>query len=353
MRISDYSPLDDALDVISGCGYALGNGNFNHAPMVVEALCALGYPQSVPSWLAAYRGRMQPRPTATERIDSDGWQEALGRRERFADWASFFANELTEAAWPAVLDCWVARLAPGFCAAATHGVIRLGHAVRGLGERETPSRRRELAEALASWAATWQRLPADDAGRIEPMPLPEAIARVPVVPPELRRSGNITAALGVLGDCPEFLPVIGWFGGDGPIAPQIAELTELFAHVYLANARDIPTAIAFIHAVTSPAALGNIVPHIHEATARTLSRYAWQSCCALYACYGRGTAFAESVAPCAKNEDELARQAIAHGDEHVIKFTEACLSRHATAASAAFLAAADHVAAVIPQRRAG
>lgn len=353
MRTPDYSPLDDALDAIAPYGMALGNGNFNHAPMVAEALCALGYPQPVQPWLAAYHGRMLPRPMAGERIDGYDWRQALGRRERFADWASFFANELAEAAWPAVLDRWAARLAPGFCAAATHGVIRLGHAARGLAERETPSRRRELAEALASWAATWQRLPEDDAARIDPMPPQEAVARVPVVPPELRLAGNITTALTILGDFPEFLPVIGWLGGDGPVAPKIAELTELFARVYLANARDVPSAIAFIHAVTSPAALGNIVPHISEATARTLLRYAWQSCCALYACYGRGTAFAEHVTSCAKNEDELVLQAISHGDEHVIKFTEACLSRHATAASGAFLSAADHVAGVIPQRRPG
>jgi hypothetical protein len=275
----------------------------------------------------------------------------LGHRERFSDWALFFANELEEAAWPAVLERWVGRLAPGFCAAATHGVIRLGHAVRGLALCETPSRRREFADALASWAASWQRLPESDTGRIAPMPLREAIERVPVVPAELRRRGNITTALAILSKFPPFHPVIGWLGDDRPIASQIAELTELFARVYLAHARDVPTTIAFIHAVTSPSALGNIAPYIGEASARALLRYAWQSCCALYACYGSGTALAASVEPGDKNEEQLAHQAVVHGDEHVIKFTEACLARHATSASAAYLAAADHAAQVIPRRQ--
>jgi hypothetical protein len=296
---------------------------------------------------------MEPRRPARELIRADDWHHALGRRERFADWSLFFRNELEEAAWPTVLDRWVGRLAPGFCAAATHGVIRLGHAVRGIAKDELPSRRRELADALASWAASWRRLLESDARPVETLPLREAIVRVPIVPPEQRLPGNIVAALAALRDLPEFLPVIGWIDNNGPIAPQIAELTELFARVYLTNARDIPTAIAFIHALTSPAALGNIVPYIGETTARTALRYAWQTGCALYACYGGGNAFAERVAPSEKSEQQLAEQAIDNGDEHVIKFTEACLSRYAVSPSAAYLTAADHIGGLVRRRRLG
>jgi hypothetical protein len=346
-----YTSLDDALDEIAPYGVDLKNGNSNHAPMVVEALCALGRPEAVRPWLARYRERMQPRPAPAEPIGSDDWRSALGRRGRFSDWALFFADELDEDPWPNVLERWVTRLAPGFCAAATHGVIRVGHAVRGIAERETPSRRRELADALAGWAATWRQLPV--AGPANGVLSPsQAIARAPVVPPERRLPGNIAAALAVLGDFPEFSPVIGMIDAEGPVAPLIAELTELFARVYLTNARDIPTTIAFIHAVTSHAALGNIAPHVSETTARTALRFAWQSGCALYACYG-GVAPAETVEPHDEKKEQLAERAIANGDEHVIKFTEACLNRHAVAASAAYLGAADHVAGMIRPRRAG
>ena len=37
MRVPSYEPLDDALDRLSRYGPQLANGNFNHAPMVVEA----------------------------------------------------------------------------------------------------------------------------------------------------------------------------------------------------------------------------------------------------------------------------------------------------------------------------
>src|SRR5271166_3017832 len=204
MRTPCYSSLDDALDEIAPFGIELKNGNSNHAPMVAEALCALGHPEAVRPWLSRYRERMQLRPAAGERILTDDWQSALGRRERFADWAVFFANELEEASWRAVLDHWVTRLAPGFCAAATHGVIRVGHAVRAVAESETPSRRRELADALASWAATWQQLPRAGDGRGETTPPRDAIARVPIVPVERRLPGNIVQALAALRDFPEF-----------------------------------------------------------------------------------------------------------------------------------------------------
>ena len=350
MRTPLYSSLDDTLDEIAPYGIELKNGNSNHAPMVAEALCALGRPEVVTPWVTRYRERMQPRAPARERIHSDGWRDALGRRERFSDWASFFADELGDAPWQRVLDRWVARLAPGFCAAAIHGVIRVGHAVRGIAEHETPSRRREFADALAGWAATWQQLPPGDPTATGMLTPRQAIARVPIVLPERRLPGNIVAALAGLGDFPEFSPVIGMIDTDGPVMPLIAKLTELFARVYVANARNIPTTIAFIHAVTSPAALGNIAPHVDAATARTTLRYAWQSGCALYACYGGGTATAEDIGPPAVAGDELVNRAIANGDEHVIKFTEACLSRHAAAPSPAYLAAADHVAGIIRRR---
>jgi hypothetical protein len=351
MRAASYVSLDEALETLAPYGIELKNGNSNHAPMVVEALCALGRPDAVMPWLTRYRDRMLPRNVAGGRIRRDDWRAALGERAGFADWSAFFTEELRERPWREVLDHWMERLAPGFCAAATHGVIRVGHAVRGLAERETSPRLRELADAFASWAATYQELPAGGQvanGKLTPR---EAIARVPVVPPDRReKAGNITAALRVLDDMPEFSSAIGLIDASGELTPLIAELTEVFAQVYLANANDIRTTIAFIHGVTSPAALGNIAPVISERTARAALRYAWQAGCGLYACFGGGTATAEIIAPRESNEEEVVDHAIAHGDEHVIKFTEACLHRYALCPSSVYIAAADHVRGMIPRR---
>lgn len=54
----------------------------------------------------------------------------------------------------------VAAPAPGVAASATHGVIRVGHAVRALlTDGEDGPHVTELAHGLAYWAARWQPIP--------------------------------------------------------------------------------------------------------------------------------------------------------------------------------------------------
>jgi hypothetical protein len=350
MRAPCYSAHDAALDTIAAYGIELKNGNSNHAPMVAEALCALGRPDAVTPWIERYRARMSPRPPPGDRIAGGDWRGALGRRERFPDWARFFALELDAAPWEAVLDRWVDRLAPGFCAAATHGPIRVGHAVRAVADSATPARRRELADALAGWAATYRELPGSPGAGNGTMQPCRAIAEVPIVPSERRRAGNIVAALAVLDDFPQFAPTIGLVDTSGDIDTLVAGLADTFARVFLANVRDIRTAIAFIHGVTSLAALGNLAPHLAAATMRKAARYSWQAACGLYACYGGVPATAEHLGREADDADMLADRAIANGDEHVIKFTEACLSRNAIWPSPAYAAAIAHLLGVIVRR---
>jgi Questin oxidase-like len=347
VQTSSYAALDAAFEAIMPFDIALENGNSNHAPMVAEALCALGRPDAVAPWLDRYRVRMRPRPAPGERVAGD-WRAALGRRDRFADWAVFFAEELATARWPEVLDHWVERLAPGFAAAATHGPIRVGHAVRALAAAETPARRRELGDALAAWAATYCELPAAAGAAPETEPR-RALAAVPVVPPERRRPGNIAARLAGLAEFPEFAPAIGLLDTSGDVDALLAALTEAFARVFLAHARDVPSAIAFVHGVNSLAALGNLVPHVAAETARRAVRYAWQAGAGLYASYAGAGPLPEIVAADGDNA-ALPERAIANGDEHVIKFTEVCLRRNAVSASPAYPAAVARLFEIMPGR---
>ena len=350
MPTSNYESLDEALEALAGYDIGLKNGNSNHAPMVAEALCAMGRAHMVLPWIARYKERLLPRPPADDPIRTETWRSALGRRERFADWAEFFGEELRQAPWPEVLDRWTGRLMPGFCAAATHGVIRVGHAVRSLAVAETPLRKGELADALASWAATYRELPSSDREADRPMAPREAIAKVPVIAPDQRPTlGNITASLAMLDDFPEFAPAIGLIDVSGDIETLLAELTEIFARIYLANAHDGLTTIVFIHGVTSLGAFGGIIPNVGETTARSALRYAWQSGCALYACFGT-RAMAEDIEPCPQNAEMLIDRALANGDEHMIKFTEACLRRDALVPSPAYRAAVDHALATMRRR---
>jgi questin oxidase-like protein len=350
MPSSNYEPLDGALEALAGSDITLKNGNSNHAPMVAEALCAMGRPQAVMPWIVRYKERLLPRPATGDPIRAETWRSALGQRDRFADWAEFFGEELRQAPWREVLDRWTGRLMPGFCAAATHGAIRVGHAVRSLAATETSWRRRELGDALASWAATYRELPSSDRITDRPMAPREAILNVPVIAPDQRRPlGNITASLAMLDDLPKFPPIIGLIDVSGDIETLLAELTETFARIYLANAHDVPTTIVFIHGVTSLAAFGGVIPNVGETTARSALRYAWQSGCALYACFG-ARAMGEDIEPCAENAETLIDRAVANGDEHVIKFTEACLRRNALAPSPIYRAAVDHALGTMPRR---
>jgi hypothetical protein len=344
-----YAPLDDALEILAHFGPDLTNGNFNHAPMVAEALCALGHPEAVFPWIEAYRSRMTPRGGASETIDWSQWRDHLGRRDSFPAWSRLFAAELAEAPWQSVLDRWAVRLAPGYSGAATHGAIRVGHAARGLADAATRVRLRELADALASWAASYSELPSAADPRPAGLAPRAALAQVPIVPQDRRPPGNITTALNKLVEFPEFAAAIDLVDLGDDLDAAVAQLAELFVRVYLANAVDTRTFIVFVHSVTALHALGNLLPHVGEQTGRALARHAWQAGCGLYAAFG-GAAPRDDIDAVDDDVATLVDQAIANGDEHVIKFTEACLARHKIAPSPAYLAAIRHALGVVRRR---
>jgi len=345
--MADYSMMEAALDRLAGYGPDLRNGLTNHAPMAAEALAAMGRADVVMPWIERYRANFLPRPRRRDRVTRDGWRAALGAMDRTEDWTAFFAEELNEAPWTEVLERWTARFAPGICASATHGVIRVGHAVRSLDQLVSPARIRELAEGLGYWAANYQVLPS--AHDVRPgMRASEAIATVPVVPPAERKfDGTIVSSLAALGDFPAFAPVIGLIDVSGSLAAIVSDLTETFVRVYLANAHDFLSTIVFIHGVTSATAVRSILPHLSDATARAAVRHAWQAGCGLYSAFATTPPLAGEIEPPVEARETLVDMAIANGDEHAIKFTEACLREYDWNRSPAYLAAARHAIATL------
>jgi hypothetical protein len=350
MPSSSYAVLDEALERLAPYDINLVNGNANHAPMVAETLCALGRPDAVLPWIEAYRPRLLSRSSPADRIESGEWPAMLGRRDGFTTWSSFFGEELEVAPWRDVLDLWALRLAPGLSGAATHGVIRAGHAVRALAQAETQIRLRELADALGSWAASYSELPGTPPATPRRMSPREAIRVLPVVPLEQRRPGNISAALDRLAEFPEFASAIGLIEPAGDLDERVAELGDIFARVYLANITTTLTVIAFIHGVTSLHAIGNILPQVSGATGHRLVLYGWQGGCGLYSCFGNGAVMAEEVEPMTENPERLIDRAVANGDEHAIKFTEACLHLNTLYPSAAYPLAVRHALGALGQR---
>lgn len=330
--------IDDALEILEDTGPEFAGGLANHGPMAAEALFAMCRPDVVVPWVEVYRRRLQERPVSSQPIARDEWREALGDGKRVADWTVFFERELAESPWRDVLNVWALRLAPGLVAAATHGVIRTGHAVRSLSRGETPRRLHELAEGLAYWAARYQVLPGTPSANGSLVPS-EALAQVDIVPVEQQEArGLITVGLWQLKDFAPFVGTIDLVDTTGDPSQFISDLTETFAAVYLANA-DGGRVIHFVHAVTGPSALRLLAPHLAPETTRSAMRYAWQAAAGLYAAFGRNPAAAPAEPP-AGDADDLIDRAIATGDEHAIKFTEACLREHALNPKPVYLIAA-------------
>jgi len=338
-----HTLFDTALESIKDAGPDLRNGLTNHAPMAIDALCALGREDAVMPWLEHYQAGMLPWPATKEPIDPHNWRAVLGRIERVSDWRAFFVNELQTAPWRVVLNRWVERLAPAICASATHGVIRVAHAVRALSLDETPMRVAELAAGLGYWAACYQELPTDLSASQSTERASAAIQRVAVVPPDQRKfTGTIVGSLERLNEFPPFASVIGIADLGGDATGVVSELTETFARVYLANASDVLTTIVFIHGVTSGASLRLLAPHLSESVLRDALRYTWQAQSGIFAAFGLSCTPTRAIVTPHESREELIDMAVTNGDEHAIKFTEACLREHELNPKPEYLAAARH-----------
>jgi hypothetical protein len=311
-------PFDLALADLAAYGPEMRNGFTSHAPMVAEALDALGRPDVIAPWIEGYRAQLLPWPGLT------GAEPQLGFKEHVGDWRALFAAELDALGWRGLLARWIPRLAAGASGGALHGPIRTGHAARALGRVDSEARRDELAAALASWAAVYAEMPIAGALGARPTNAASALSRLPFLPAERRRNGgSIVTALAALADHMPFARAYHWLAIDDPRA-AVRELADLFAHVFLGNVDSRLHAIVFTHAITGAAAAGHLLPYVTEAQGRALVRHVWHAGCALYAAYGATgpkDAGADALSP-----DELADRAVANGDDHAIKLTEAVLA---------------------------
>ena len=316
--------LDRLLAQLSAYGPELTNGFTSHAPMVAEALCEMGQAEAAQQWVQRHLHEGTARPNAMSPIDLHEWAAALGCENRFSDWAELMRIELRRDDWREALDRWCTRLAPGFAAAATHGVIRTAHAARAMAARASEARLTELADGLALWASAYQALPSRRDANARVSEPTEALARVARVPLAQRRNGGaITTALGVLAELPAFAPVIAWFDPGDDVITSGQQLARAFAEVFAAQVRDPLTAIVFTHAITSTAAVLWLTPLIRPTTARELLIHAWQTGAAMLAVYGEEPVPEIDRTP--EPDDAIISKAIAHGDDHIIKLSGACM----------------------------
>ncbi|MFI6771203.1 hypothetical protein [Streptomyces sp. NPDC050355] len=363
--LSYRDALNDALERMDDLGYERGQGVdlANHGPMGAEALAQLGQQDEVAAWVRRYRRAMEHHEPPAARFpldpsDESSWRPALGAFDRAGDWERLFVRELAEAHWREVLVRWWPRLIPGLFAGLTHGLIRTAHAVRGLhaaADKPTRLQLDELARGLAYWAARYTALPGRPRlhGRRS---LPAAIAALPRVPQDGGpRPGTARRRLDALCELPGYQESLEWLAPEGAAA-LLSEMTTQFADVYLGHPEVYP--VPLIHGVTAPAAVRLVLPHLPPALHEPTLERLWQVQTAFLLAFtvdrrDEGTEAWRGEVGDLPPMGELGARAAEHGDEHVIKFTEACLREYALRPDPRYPAAAFAAQLRIPRLDAG
>ncbi len=347
--------LDEAYQRLHATGPEFEGWLSNHGPMAAEAMVRHGHPDDVHLWLDRYMRRLEEFPRSTRAIGTD-WQEALGDPRRIADWTTYFGREVTSQPWRQTLATWWPRLLPGVAAGATHGVIRVGHAVRTLLEDgEDPTRITELAHGLAYWAARWQPIPgaaakplvsSAEAGHTTADAALEAVPRI------AEQSGGILDRLSQLGKLP------GWPTAlKGPSTPGSAEgiRSSLAGLVDAATLRYLTyghgNGVMLVHSATAPNAVLRTLPALDTELWAPSFAASWAASAALTAIYAPPAAaprteLPEPPAGPLAAEETFAR-AVEHGDEHVIKFADTAVDVFARTRDSDALAAAIRAADLI------
>jgi hypothetical protein len=331
--------LDGALTVFAATAPNYSTiGLANHGPMVAEALAHLGRHDAIPGWVAQYRRRLEDAPAPARALTEEEWPAALGKEDRFPEWLALFEREIADRPVAAVVGEWAPRLLPGAVGAATHGLIRTGHALRGLGDADTPPRRLEVANGLAFWASSYEELPGPPL-LIGHEGVAAALADLPYLPEDAPAavliSDRVAAVAGIADEFEQAVASLGWTGGAVDLLDQLATGG---AAAYLRNADD-GGAIGLLHAVTSPLACELVLPWLAAEDRDAALGYVWQAAAALHVAYDidRSTPVPAEAPPAA---DALVDRALASGDEHAIKLTEAALRSFGRSGDATLLLAA-------------
>lgn len=311
-----YDALDDAYDRLRSTGPEFDGWLSNHGPMATEALARHGHGAEIPAWLNAYCQRLEPAPGSRERIRD--WRTALGDPRRLGDWLGFFDDRIQDQPWVEVLATWWPRLVPGIAAGATHGVIRVGHAVRVLREEgQSDARLAELAQGLGYWAARWQPVP----GAVIPsgtLAAEPAVAALPQIP---NQSGSIHSRFAQLEQ------VQGWGTAQQAMAASsdwerfLRDLVTAAVRRYASHAQGNP--VMLVHGATAPNAVLRTLPSLPNDQWATSAGAAWSASAAIHAAYVAPDAIPPAAAPTSSADAfDLAAH---HGDEHVIKLADTAI----------------------------
>ena len=334
--------LDEALRRLHVTGPEHDGWLSNHGPMAAEALVHHGRADQVHRWLDGYERRLVEVPRGIAPIAADEWREPLGDPVRTGDWLAFFDRAMRADPWPDVLALWWPRLLPGIAAGATHGVIRVGHAVRALGEQETEARVAELGQGLAYWAARWQPLAPAGRGPYRSSDPRAALDAVPRVPDQ--RSG-IRSRLAQLADLPGWPAAVGAVPGPAgtTVGDRLAGIVTAAVRLHTTHGYGNP--VLLVHAATAPLAVLRTLPSLPAALHEPSLAAAWAATAAVTAAYAPPVA--RAFTPGATDAPAVLAQATESGDAHAIKFADAAIEMWHREPDPLLLASARHATELI------
>jgi hypothetical protein len=344
------SNIDEAYERLHRYGPEYGgddegnHGLTNHGPMAAEVVVRRGLDVDLDLWLDRYVRRLAELPVSREPIGSD-WRTALGDARRLPDWTAHFADALRADPWTEVLALWWPRLLPGIIAGSTHGVIRVGHAVRTLTASATPSAAAldELASGLGFWAARHRtvRGVTAPAGGLAPEGALPAVARLAA------RSGRIADRLTRLeqtSSWPTSLRALRPAATQTEIVERLDEVIVAAVHQYARHGYAAP--VLLVHTATAPNAVRHVLPVLPAEQWQPSLTAAWAAAAAVTAMYA-----SPDAAPAAPLSDldatEALHRAAAHGDEHVIKFADTAVDAYTHSGDPDLLAATIRAAELI------
>ena len=341
-RPARFEYLDEAYARLHRWGPEFGeegseNGLANHAPMVAEILCRRGFGDRVEPWLDRYVRRLEELPHERDPITAETWREAMGKRARIGDWAAYFLRAVSEAPWQEVLAEWWPRLLPAIASGATHGLIRTGHAVRNIVEGDgSEVAVHEVANALGYWAARAIYVPgvAAPAGDLGPDVALSSLPRL------ADQSGVIRDRFARLASLDSWTPAVASLrapDGDDGVLSALSELTAAGVRQYTTHGYGSP--VLLVHCATAPHAMEQVLPVLPRDLWEPSFAATWAACAALTVAYAPAKGH-RVEAPEGLDQDELMERAAQHGDEHVIKLTDAVLDTYASTGDHLAIAAA-------------
>jgi len=345
------SVLDEAYARLHRSGPEFGgdeegnHGLTNHGPMAAEVIVRRGLDLDVQHWLDAYMPRLVDLPGPGRPIGSD-WRAALGDAKRISDWIAHFTTQVSENPWRQVLAVWWPRLLPGIVAGSTHGVIRVGHAVRTLlAGDESSAALTELAHGLAFWAGRSRDVPglAAPAGRLDAAAALDAVPHLPV------QEGVIASRIPRLADLrgwTDSLAALRAPADEDDVPARLADLVDAATVRYLTSAQGSP--VLLVHTATAPNAVLHTLPALPRELWRSSLAAVWGASAAIIAMYAPATAVDRAGLPQApKSSDtdgdpaaEVLQRATENRDEHVLKFADTAVEAYERTGDPETLAAA-------------